>query len=364
MQEHQTIPSNQKILRCSRIGYVPLSWDFHQPGDRRRFPFYAKERGLSFELADPSKKYDVVVLSQNADLSVWSAYNADGTKIVYDFIDSYLAIPKTSIKGWMRGPAKYFSGQSRHLCINYWKSIAAMCKRADAVICSTKEQEADISRFCLNIHIILDAQVELVREVKNDYTCHKPFRLVWEGLPQNLESLKMISPIIERLSHELSLEFHIITDPHYKHYLGRYWTVHSREIARKLFRNCVFHEWRRDTLANNICACDLAVIPIRLNDSFARGKPENKLLLFWRMGMPVLVSATPSYVSAMRGAGLDGAVYDSKDWLKKLSALVQDRQLRERSALLGKAYVDGFFSSSDTVTRWDKMFESLGFLVS
>jgi hypothetical protein len=156
----------KKTLRSSAIGYVPISQNFEQPGDRRRFAFYAKERALSFELADPAKNYDVVVLTQAADLSVWSKYNFGGAKIVYDFIDSYLAIPKTDIRGWIRGSAKYLSGQSRYFYVDHWKAIAAMCNRADAVVCSTQEQQADIYKFCSNVHIILDSQAEEVYKVK------------------------------------------------------------------------------------------------------------------------------------------------------------------------------------------------------
>jgi hypothetical protein len=353
----------KKKLSSARIGYVPLSESLNQPGDRRRFIFYAKSRNLSFEIADPSESYDVVILTQNADLTVWSGYDLGGAKVVYDLIDSYLVIPKTNIKGWLRGPAKYLSGQARHLYLNHWKAIGSMCDRADAVICSTKEQQADIYEFCANVHIILDAQEEVVRKIKNNYTCLTSFRLVWEGLPQNLESLKLIAPVLEELSLKHRIEFHIITDPYYKHFLGRYWSIDSREIVRRIHSVCVFHEWNRDTLADIICDSDLAVIPIDLNDLFARGKPENKLLLFWRMGMPVLVSATPSYSRTMRAAGLNDAVSSNEAWLEKLSAFIQDESLRERAALLGKTHVDGYYSSISLCACWDQMFESLGFSI-
>ena len=32
----------------------------------------------------------------------------------------------------------------------------------------------------------------------------------------------------------------------------------------------------------------MAIIPIDLTDAFARGKPENKLVMLWQLGMPVL----------------------------------------------------------------------------
>src|SRR6185312_15235316 len=76
-----------------RIGYVPYSGRFTKPGDRRRFVAYARARNLEFEVADPDKRYDLVVLSETADISVWPDYRHG--KIVYDLIDSYLSVPRT-----------------------------------------------------------------------------------------------------------------------------------------------------------------------------------------------------------------------------------------------------------------------------
>ena len=151
-----------------KIGYLPYSNDLESPGDKRRFVYYANKRNLNFEIADPSKKYDLVVLSQNADLSVWHDYDLGGAKIVYDSIDSYLSIPRNEIKGKLRGLAKYISGKSKYLKLNQWKAIESMCLRADAVICSTKEQAKNIKPFCNNVHQILDIHSPY-KGTKNDY---------------------------------------------------------------------------------------------------------------------------------------------------------------------------------------------------
>ena len=57
-----------------RVGYVPLSNTLMSPGDRRRFVAYALDRDLKFEIAHPKEKYDLVVLSELADISVWAEY--------------------------------------------------------------------------------------------------------------------------------------------------------------------------------------------------------------------------------------------------------------------------------------------------
>ena len=349
-----------KNLQHARIGYVPISNSFNSPGDKRRFAYYASNRNLTFEIADPLKKYDLIILTQNADLSIWSQYDTGGAKIVYDFIDSYLAITKDNIKGWMRGLAKYLSGQSRYLKLNHWKALEEMCSRADAVVCSTQEQRADILKFCRNVHIILDAHMGVVRRVKTEFGASRPFRLVWEGLPQNIGSLQMLSYVLDRLRVQYPVEVHIVTDPYYYKYPGKYGKTNTLNEARKILPDVHFHEWKEVDFADIICSCDLAVIPLNLNDTFASGKPENKLLLFWRMAMPVVTSPTPAYVRAMRLAGMNYTARNEADWLSMLESLIGDAIAREQAGLKGKAYVESEFSEAIFLERWDTVFESLG----
>src|SRR4051794_38458056 len=100
-----------------RIGYAPFSSDLSKPGDRRRFAGYAQRRNLQIELAVPGESYDVLVLSQLADISLWLRHSRG--KVVYDLIDSYLSIPRTNAKQLMRGPAKYFAGQLKYFTLDY-----------------------------------------------------------------------------------------------------------------------------------------------------------------------------------------------------------------------------------------------------
>jgi len=350
------------VLRHLRVGYVPMSQSLESPGDKRRFAYYAAMRNLNFEIADPAKSYDLVFLTQNADLSIWSQYRTSGAKIVYDLIDSYLSIPRSNIKGSFRGLAKYLSGQSRHLKLDHWKAIAEMCSRADAVVCSTQEQQVDILKFCSNVHIILDAHVGVARAVKKVYSASLPFRIVWEGLPQNLGSLRQLRPVLKRLRSQHPVEVHVVTDPSYNRYLEKYCKTDTLQEARQILSDIQFHEWRESTCADVICSCDLAIIPLDLVDRFAVGKPENKLLLFWHMAMPVVTSATPAYVRAMHAAGMNYTARDTADWLSILSNLIVDVGARQHAGLKGKAFVDTEFSEACLLARWDRLFESLGLL--
>lgn len=351
-------PATTCLTGC-RVGYVPYTTQFTAPGDRRRFVHYARRRGIDFEIAEPDKDYDVVVLSERADISVWAEWR--GGKVVYDLIDSYLAIPRGDFKGRLRGVAKYVFGQSRSLQVDYWRAVADMCRRADAVVCTTAEQKRDIEPYCENAHIVLDMQSMVVAAPKANYDAHSPFRLVWEGLPGTLSSLEVLAPVLARVAAHLPIELVVITDRQYYRHLGVIGRARADERVGKLFPGARWIEWNEGDLASRITECDLAVIPLNLGDPFASGKPENKLLLFWRLGMPVLASATPAYRRAMAMAGLDLLCTGNDEWERRLFQLASDAALRREAGSMGRAHAEAHFSEERLLSAWDAVFHSIGF---
>lgn len=346
-----------KALQDLRFGYVPYSATFDRPGDRRRFVHYAQKRSLQFELADPSKAYDVVVLSERADVSVWQKYRQG--KVVYDLIDSYLAIPTFDWKGLLRGTAKFLSRQSRYPQLNYWEALRAMCRRADAVVCTTLEQQNQIREFCPNTHIVLDFHTMVMQTTKSNYAAAKPFRIVWEGLPQTLGSLAAIREPLKELQLRTPIELRVITDPEYFRFLGGFGRTRTQATLDRILPGAILHPWQETTLAQQICDCDLAIIPIDLNDPFVAGKPENKLLLFWRLGMPTLASASPAYTRAMTAANQDLTCRTQAEWVEKLEQLIGDESARRHAGESAYVFAQTKYSEADSLQHWDTVFHSL-----
>jgi len=342
-----------------RIGYVPYNSALNQPGDRRRFCYYAKKRNVNFEIARPSEYYDVVIVTERGDLGVWSTYRKGDAKVVYDFIDSYFAVPRHDIKGLLRGLAKYIAKENRFLRLDYWKAIEDMCGRSDAVICTTEEQKEDITRFCGNVHIILDFHGDTVRNVKQNYSAGDVFNFVWEGLPHNIDSLYEIKDVLERLKGKHKIALNIVTDLEYYRYMGRYGRKSTTSLTRGLFDNAQLYEWNEKTCSSIITNCDMALIPVSLGDPFAYGKPENKLLLFWRMGMPAVVSATPAYSRAMQRCGLPMACRTKGEWLETLEKYINDKEARRQAGERGRAFADDLYSEENILARWDRVFTSI-----
>ena len=343
-----------------RIGYLPYDQNFRKPGDNRRFVYYANRRNLNFEIANPSEKYDLLVLSQNADLSIWPDYNLGGnTKIVYEAINSYLAVPKNELKGRLRSFAKFVSRKSKHLRFNEWKAIEDMCSRADAVVCSTSEQEIDIKPFCDNVHLILDVHSEVSTRVKNNYKSDKIFNIVWEGMADNVYQFEILKNVFSDLETRHEIALHFVTDLTYFKYLGKYGKKNTIDIVKGLCKNIYLYDWNKLTCSEIICSTDLAVIPVDLTNPLVLGKPENKLLLFWRMGMPTITSSTPAYNRSMDKAGLPMTCANEKQWIATIEKYLNDENLRRKAGLAGKKLTELEYNEEITLKKWDALFKSL-----
>jgi hypothetical protein len=350
----------QSLGSFPRIGYSPLSTSFEAPGDRRRFVAYARARNIPFEIANPEERYDVVVLTEGADISVWPDYQHG--KIVYDLIDSYLSVPRTRPSQLLRGSAWYVLGKHRKLRFDYLNSVRAMCRRADAVICSTQEQQNLIQRMCGNVHIILDMHSMVVRNIKNTYAAGRPFRLVWEGLPSNLSQLAKVAPVLRALPKNISLELHVVTDPTRDRLKGVLGQIDTEKVLARHFTCAVFHAWHEQTCSEIVTSCDLALIPIDLDDPFVVGKPETKLLLLWRMGMPVVVSATPAYRRTMASVGTpELACANDTEWFSAIETMLTGEDARRNAAAQGRSHAETVHGTDAALSRWDRLFVSLGY---
>jgi glycosyltransferase involved in cell wall biosynthesis len=343
-----------------RIGYVPYTPTFERPGDRRRFCYYAEKRNIRFEIAQPSQTYDVIVLTEAADISVWSRYPRGSTKIIFDFVDSYFSIPRGDLKGMLRGAAKFVVGQHRRLRLNYWSALEDMCGRADAIICASEEQRAQILPFCQNVHPILDFHGSAVRACKSDYSAGHVFNFVWEGLASNIWQLLEIREVLRNLRKKRSFLLHVITELQYGRFLhNRFGKRNTADDVRKISSEICLYAWNEQTFSAIVRSCDLALIPIPLQNPLHAAKPENRLLLFWRMGLPVLASATAAYTRTMRECGLNMALATPREWSEALEYFISDEQARKHAGQRGKAFVEARHSEEKTLALWDEVFRSV-----
>jgi len=347
-------------LNNFHIGYAPYSEDFLSPGDRRRFVHYAKNRGINFETANPESEYDIVYVTHNADITLWSKYDKSKAVIVYELLDSYLALPTFSFTGLFRGVVKYLSGQYKYCVFNHKKSIELMCRRADVVICSTKEQKNHIEQYCDNVYIILDTKSMYCnyKKVEKSQVISGELNIAWEGMPHNIKSFAVIREALSILSKQYQINLHLITALKYKKYMNRYITKHTvNEVGKHIdINNVNLYQWNELTVSHIASTCDFAIIPINAKDPMDNGKPEDKLLIFWLMGLPTVVSETPAHLMAMSAAGLSMSCASTNDWVSTIRNLADNASIRNQAAKKGFMYASDVSNEEKKMSSWDNMF--------
>lgn len=351
-------------LADARIGYAGYSRDFTAPGDRRRFAAYARLHGLSIEYAELGCNYDLVYVTYSSDLPGWiSRKRREGEKfkLVFELIDSYFT--ETGLaRRFLKGSARFMLGTDSRLSPDLRRTLIEACDVADLVICSTEEQRETIRGYNPNVFTSFDFFGDELGPAKRDYNRSGKLRIVWEGQSTTLPNLQVIREPLNELKDRV--ELHLVTDPVIHRYFGRYGSYPAMDALHGIECEKHFHRWDLTTFTKRITECDAAVIPIDQGNALWWGKPENKLVLLWQLGMPVITSATPVYRRAMEAAGLHMSCALPQQWGEELRRLTNsDGATLSEIGNRGRLHANSAYSKGEFLKRFDRAFASIGFRI-
>jgi hypothetical protein len=348
-----------KKLEKLKIGYAPFSKDMTGPGDRRRFVFWAKESGLFFENADPSQRYDLVYITSSANISDWISYKAKhpNVKLIFELTDSYL-LADAFLYGYVRGITRYVTGKDSRWVPDYRNAFRQIIRVADAVVCSTPIQRDNMLPLNGNVHVSLDYFSDEILVKKTNYQVGPgKVRLVWEGQAVTVENLYSIRTALRELKDEVVV--HVISDPFIKYPVPLLRRSTSKFLAG-LPCKVIFDAWEKSTFSSLLSRDDLAVIPINQRNSLMWNKPENKLLLLWELGIPVITSATPAYKRVMDMAGIHAYCDSESVWVEKLRHFgVGNVDVRQEYMKKASTYLEDFHTKQILLSNWNRIFESV-----
>ena len=349
-------------LGDARIGYAGYSRDFRVPGDRRRFAAYARIKGLPIEYAELERPYDLAYVTYSSDLPGWiDRKRREGRrlKLVFELVDAYFT--ETGLaRRLLKGGGRRLLGTDSRLSLDLRKTLIRACEAADAVICSTEEQREAIRRYSPNVFLSFDHFGDELGPAKADYGRSGRLRIVWEGQSTTLPNLQVIREPLNDLRDRV--ELHVVTDPHIHRYFARFGSYPALRALDGIECAKHFHRWDRATFSRDVTACDLAVIPIERSNALWWGKPENKLVLLWQLGMPVLVTATPVYRRVTEAAEMAVACSTPAEWSAQLERLLEsDPAALEALGRQGKSFAGRAYSRDEFVARFDQALEAAGF---
>jgi len=349
-------------MRKLIIGYWPLSESLNSAGDRRRLVFWATARGHRIT-TDLTQNVDVIVASENADFNS-PFFSQNKIPIIFDLVDAYLS-PLNLYDDFARGFAKKLSGQISGNVKPFSHHVRNFCMNSNAVVCSSIEQEEVIKIYSSNTHVILDSHEEIEFNYPEPSKIRKANvrKILWEGQPATIRGAKQISSVLFQLSMTNDLLFNFITDEKYFVILNRY----IKRDTLKLLKRDLSHienlvnviPWTPLNLSKFARESDVAMIPIDLSAPMQRLKPENRLLIMWRLGLPCLTSPSPAYTRVAMEAGVSTTCADLDGWRNNLDRILNDPDFSYSEIIRGQNYLRENHNKLSLLKKWDIAFESV-----
>lgn len=341
-------------LTNSKIGYVPYLPDLSQPGDRRRFPYYAKRNHIEFEIADTASKYDIILLTASSDLSLWMEYKKKNpeTKFLFEMVDS-LVFHAGLYSKLFKGVGRYLIKKESVLHLNYTKLLLEWIRVADVVICSNTVLKDYVLKLNTNAIVSPDYLESEYSITKTDYSINGKMQIVWEGQGVVLPHFLAYKKLFERIND--FCELHVITNSTYP-ILPKLWNRDVHQLLNQLPIRTHYHLWSKDTHNEILANADCAIIPLDKKNKFGWNKPANKLVSFWFVGLPTIVSATPAYREIMEKANSDLLCDTIEEWTSKLKWLYE-LSADERKSIASKNH--SFVAENFSDERLDEIWRSL-----
>ena len=345
-----------------KIGYWPLSKSMDSAGDRRRLIFWAADRGHTI-ITDLNAKVDVIVASENSDFnSVF--FERTNVPVIFDLVDAYLS-PLNYLDDMARGTAKKLSRQISGPIKPFSHHVRDFCKKSTLVICSSIEQQAVINHINTNTYVILDSHDEIpfIDPTNTANFLKNANRVLWEGQPSTIKGIKQISPVLRSLSESHKLKINCVTDKKYFRLLNKYLAGNTIDLLGndfyKIFDSFSITPWTPGNLVNLAKESEVAIIPIDLTVPMQALKPENRLLIMWRLGLPCLTSASPAYIRVANKAGANVVCENLHDWSSNLNLILNDSKYALNESIKGQNYLHENHNRKILLQKWDNAIESV-----
>lgn len=248
-------------------------------------------------------------------------------KLIFDFDDAiYL---------------KHDSSENIESRSRYMK-FRAIIKRADLVIAGNRILAREANKFNKNVAVIPSA-VETrnipvkMWDIENEY-----ITIGWIGGAVNLGHLKLVEPVLRRLSEEHEIELRIVCSEPVK--------MEGVKVR--------FIPWRLETQEAEIARFDIGIMPLP-RTRHSEGKCGYKALQYMAAGIPPVVSdvgINPEIVEH----GREGFVAkDMEQFYEYLKILIKDKDLRRQMGSRARQKVERFYSISVVGDRLSEILLSI-----
>jgi len=330
------------LSRRSKVGFGPIFENEYTLGLRkwRTDPFVnVINRSRSHYVADiyfpgdDLSRFAVAVIVKELDffrVDVLRRLREQGTRFIYDLADiRHVRTPA--------GQRDIYADRDAYESV-FWPFVQCM----DALILASPLQRPEFAALPI-------PQVEIARPLLNtrhraEYAHSGPIRLVWNGHPENLEPMRRLQPIVQRLRDDTGLDVRLVYD-----------TAGKARIEGFI----EYREWNVNRWEHVLVESDVGVVIKPLDDVFQQHKPPTKIVTYMGAGLPVVCTPSEADRGVIRHGETGFFAHDDREWYECLHALVTDAGLRERVGMAGRRYVEERFGLRRITGEYTALFDQV-----
>lgn len=293
----------------------------YRPGHApRKALLFLRQAAARLRTVLQHRRYDLMVIYREAlpvgPPVVESMLAAAKVPLVYDFDDAVF-LPNTSeANRWIAA-------------LKHPHKTGAIIRRCDQVIAGNEYLATYARRFNASVHVIPTAiDVNLFVPRVESRPVDAPPVVGWIGTPTTAAYLGPLAPVLGALGRTHRFAFHVAGPTGPVAFEG----VDTKNVP-----------WSLDREVELFNGCDIGVYPLP-DDDWARGKCGFKAIQFMSCGVPVVASPVGVNREIVQD-GVNGFLASTPDeWRLKLSALMDDPDLRRRIGAAGRRTIHERYS--------------------
>lgn len=290
---------------------------------------YPRSLGENWRFFESLPYFDIVFLQRKRPTS-WRLWllRKRANRIVFDFDDSIM---------YRNSTAENPISKTRQ------RRFIRMLKASDAVIAGNEYLKKEALKYNPNVEVI-PSPIDIERYSQKSYDSKKTeVVLGWIGDYGSIHYLERMRPIFNTVGEKYAhLKLKIVS--------GVFFDCDRIEVIKK--------QWSAEDEIRDLQSFDIGLMPL-MDDPWSWGKCGLKILQYQGVGVPVV--CTP--VGINRDLVADGEngfwARGQKEWVEKLSILIENFQLRRRMGLKGREKVRKGYSLQECAPRMYQFCEDL-----
>lgn len=324
--------------------------------DRRRFISYINNfKNIKIEHeVEKNKIYDVVIVGSGGDLRKAAKLRKFTKYLIIDYANHYL-VENNIIKNRARPILQAMFLNFDYTLKSYKKLITDVFKVADTIIVSSSAQLQYLKKLNFKSYVLTDFFHDEINFLKPNFKRQVSFNsLMWEGQSSNITNLNVLKKVLNK---KRTLKLNVVTDEFYGFMNGRILKKNTKSFLQKNFINYSYFKWSQKNLINTAFHSQLGVIPIDKSKSIYASKPENKIVLMWLLGLPIIGTDIQSYLNLEKRSNIKCTCSSIQEWEYTLEKYYSNPKLITDDAKQSYDYACKEYSSQKIFNQWHNVLQ-------